>query len=237
LSRESGQAVSFAEAAGYWYDIVYRLVVDLIRDRGMLWDFPNRTEADLYVWLVRYCADLAREFGWEVEPEVAAVDLSDQFSPRLPRRAARLRERLLDAVTPDPLEAGPLPGQWRQEKIGRHREDRLFSHLLVALSGEPGSEAALDQALEIARRESGQLFGLHLVAAEAQIEAERSQRLCTDFQRRCEAAGIAGKMASRWGRSSVSYAAGLAGAIWSFSTWPIHPAYNRWPDLAQVWVP
>jgi nucleotide-binding universal stress UspA family protein len=102
---------------------------------------------------------------------------------------------LLDAVTPDPIEAGPLPGQWRQEKINAHHEDRLFRHLLVALSGEPGSEAALDQALEMARREAGQVFGLHLVSGDDQIEHELSQRVRSEFQRRCDAAGVAGKVA------------------------------------------
>jgi hypothetical protein len=44
--------VSEEEAVGHWFDTVYRPIVEAIRAHHILDDFPNRTEADLYLWIV-----------------------------------------------------------------------------------------------------------------------------------------------------------------------------------------
>jgi hypothetical protein len=51
MGLDEQRDVSYREAAAHWYDHVYRPVVDLIRERGLLHDFPDRTETDLYLWL------------------------------------------------------------------------------------------------------------------------------------------------------------------------------------------
>lgn len=41
-----------AEAVGHWYDTVYVPVVEVIRNGKLLQAFPNRTEADFYLWVM-----------------------------------------------------------------------------------------------------------------------------------------------------------------------------------------
>jgi hypothetical protein len=100
---------------------------------------------------------------------------------------------LLEAVMPDPLESGPAPGQWRRELVEPRRQSgHLFSHILVALDGKVGGWQALNYALELAQREEGRLFGLHVAASEALKEVEHTQILQAEFQQRCQAAGVPG---------------------------------------------
>ena len=183
------------EAVGHWYDEVYLPVVQVIRERGILRDFPGRTETDLYVWVSEHRAVLEQALGWEIGPEAAATDLAAQFSPRPQRVVARFGERILDAVTPDEFEAGPPPGQWRSEQLEACEYDRLFADILVPVSGEEIGWHALEQALEVARREGAQLRGLHVVSSEIQKDSEEVQAVQAEFNRRCEAAGILGELA------------------------------------------
>jgi len=187
--------IPYEEAVGHWYDEVYMPVVQAIRERGILRDFPGRTEADLHLWVSEHRVALEEELGWKIEPDAAANDLASRFSRRPQRVVARVSERLLDAVTPDELEAGPAPGEWRKEHVAARRSDRMFDHILVPVSGEESGWGALEQALEVARREEAQLRGLHVVPSAAQRESKRAQMVQAEFNRRCQAAGISGNLA------------------------------------------
>jgi nucleotide-binding universal stress UspA family protein len=196
MGLEQQREIPYEEAVAHWYDDVYLPVVKIIREQGILWNFPERTEADLYLWMARHRAELEQALGWEIAPEAVAIDLINQYSsPRLERLAARLGTRLLDAVTPDSLESGPWPGQWRRERLATRRDDRLFTNILVPISGEARSWSALEQAAVIACCEDGRLLGLHVVSSEVQRENEAAQAVQVEFNRRCDAAGVSGELA------------------------------------------
>ena len=200
MGLEQKREIPYEEAVGHWHDEVYWPVVQAIRERGILRDFPGRTETDLYLWVSEHRAGLEQELGWEIDPEAAADDLATRFSPRPRRVAARVSEKLLDAVTPDEIEAGPPPGQWRKERLAARQHDRLFADILVAVNGEESGWHALEQALEVAQREGARLHGLHVVPSETQRDSEAAQAVQAEFNRRCEAAGIPGKLALEVGK-------------------------------------
>jgi hypothetical protein len=52
LGVERGEPVPLQEAVASWYDRVYEPLVDVIREEGVLADFPGRSEADLYLWII-----------------------------------------------------------------------------------------------------------------------------------------------------------------------------------------
>jgi hypothetical protein len=58
---ECGCELTDEETVASWYDNVYTPIVNLIRERGVLNDFPGRTEADLYAWFVWHRAALEEE--------------------------------------------------------------------------------------------------------------------------------------------------------------------------------
>ncbi len=200
MGLEQEREIPYEEAVVHWYDEVYLPVVQGIRERGILRDFPGRTETDLYLWVSEHRAVLEQALGWEIEPEAAAADLATQFSRRRQRIVSRASEKILDAVTPDGFEAGPPPGQWRREQLALRQDDRLFGDILVPVSGEEIGWHALEQALVVAHREGARLRGLHVVRSEAQRDSEEAQAVQAEFDRRCEAAGVPGGLAVVVGR-------------------------------------
>ena len=120
-----------------------------------------------------------------------------RFSPRLDRTVARVGNKVLRAVLPGAIAPGPSPGAWRQGRGWRQEgveqqgaQDRLFASVLVTVSGREGGWCAVGQALRVSQREEGQLIGLHVVPAEAEMDSEAVQAIRTEFVRRCEAVGV-----------------------------------------------
>lgn len=195
MGLEQKREIPYAEAVCHWYDEVYLSVIQVIRERGILRDFPGRTETDLYLWVSEHRAALEQKLGWTIETEEAAIDLAAQFSPAPSRLIARLKEKVLDALIPDALEPGPPPGTWRRDQLTARQAGRLAIDILVPISGEEVGWPALDQALVVARREGARLRGLHVVSSAAKTKGERVQALQSEFERRCQAADIPGELA------------------------------------------
>ena len=51
---EEKRELSYEEAVMSWYDNLYRPIVEMFREHGLLDRFPDRKEADLYVWVSRH---------------------------------------------------------------------------------------------------------------------------------------------------------------------------------------
>ncbi len=202
LSLDQGRDVDYTEAAVCWYDEVYRPVVQVIRNRGILRDFPGRTETDLYVWTFEHRAALEEELGWEVDPEMAAADLAPRFSPKPRRIVARVGERILGAVTPEEIEAGPPPGQWRRERLTLRQRNHLFADVLVAINGKKSGWCALTYALFVARYEQARVHGLHVVSSSASTESAAAQAMRAEFERRCAKASVPGELVIEAGQIS-----------------------------------
>lgn len=60
---DCGCEISYEEAVGSWYDNVYMPIIELIRKHHILEHFPDRTEADLYAWLLLHRATLEKEIN------------------------------------------------------------------------------------------------------------------------------------------------------------------------------
>jgi len=68
MGIEQKREIPYSEAVTSWYDRVYLPTVEAIRRANALRDFPNRTEADLYLWVTDHHwylheAGLAKEHG------------------------------------------------------------------------------------------------------------------------------------------------------------------------------
>ncbi len=193
MEEELGRPVSFEQAACHWYNEDYQPVVEVMREQGILRDL-HRTETDLYLWLSQHQLALEQELGLEVRPESVAANLAHRFSPKPGRLAARLGRKILDVMTPDELETGLPPGQWRKEHLAVRPGGRLFADILVGVSGEEAGWHALDQALEIAAREQAVLHGFHATPSEEALTGDKAQNVQLEFDLRCQAAQVAGKL-------------------------------------------
>ncbi|NTU84290.1 MAG: universal stress protein [Chloroflexales bacterium] len=194
LALREARAVNAGEAATWWYDSVYLPMVALIRELGLLGDFPGRTETDLYVWVSEHQAALEVELSWPVAPAVAASDLAERRSPRAERVLRRAGKRLLDVIRPETVRPGPPPGTWRHEHHVDEGATGLFKTILVPLSGQAEGWRALEQAIIIAGSEHGALYGLHVLPAHNGATA-KAAAIQQAFAERCAAAGLPGRMA------------------------------------------
>ena len=194
MGIEQQQEIPYQEAVTHWYDTIYMPIITVIRERGLLRDFPDRTEADLYLWLMEHRAELEESLGWQIDAEQAADHLASEYSTRTERVVSRVGDMLLSAVTPDGLESGPPPGAWRKQREQPGEELPLFGDILVPLSGEEYSWQALEQAIIFAKCEGAYLRGLHVVPDPSQKESHAALAVQDRFNRRCQETGVQGTL-------------------------------------------
>lgn len=81
--------VPYPEAVESWYENVYCPLVDIIREQGILKEFPGRTETDLYLWIIERLWYLKEVYGEEVPIERAAEQFVEDASQRPVRRVVK----------------------------------------------------------------------------------------------------------------------------------------------------
>lgn len=199
VKEHYGEEITFPEAAVRWYNWIYWPVIQIIRDRGMLRDFPNRTETDLYVWIDKHRHELADKLGWSVDAQTAILDLADQQAASSSNIMQQLGQKLLETIIPTALESGPVVGEWRESWLTTDHENRLFTRILVAIDGQKAGWYALQQAHDIARREEGRIYGLHVIISPEGETSEETQAIMEEFDRRCHAEGVTGEFAAAAG--------------------------------------
>ncbi|MBP7149131.1 MAG: transcriptional regulator [Acidobacteria bacterium] len=82
--QELRRSLQWGEAVASWRETVFRPMVQIIRDSGILADFPGRTEADLYLFTIDHLHHLRQRYG---DQSVAPVRAVQHF--RLRERARR----------------------------------------------------------------------------------------------------------------------------------------------------
>lgn len=103
MGLEQQREIGYEEAAAHWYDAVYEPIAATVRRAGLLEEFSERTEADLYLWLVEHRAELERILEQEVRPERAAEDLKQRadggWQPRMRRFGDTLRRAMATTLS------------------------------------------------------------------------------------------------------------------------------------------
>lgn len=95
LGIERNREIPYHEAVASWYDRVYLPLVEIIRACDALQEFPHRTEADLYLWIIERRWYL-REAGLLAEDQPLDTlirDYAEEFSERPAKRFARAARR------------------------------------------------------------------------------------------------------------------------------------------------
>ena len=79
--------ISEEEAIRHWYDTVYMPIVRVIRETDILKEFPNKTEGDLYLWVLDHQRYLAEEQGETLlPPKEAALTFQDAVKNKKARK-------------------------------------------------------------------------------------------------------------------------------------------------------
>jgi len=111
LGLERKATVPWQDAVLSWYDTLYRPIVEIIRQQDILAEFPGRTEADLYLWIIEHHYYLKQEAEAEAQAEDAEVDFAEaaenfaeEHSQRPVKKLLRGARHLLEGM----LEETPL---------------------------------------------------------------------------------------------------------------------------------
>jgi len=89
---EEGRELTYEEAVTSWYDTLYRPIVEMFREHGLLDRFPDRKEADLYVWVSRHLFFLGERRRVGRDLRRAAERLAKRYKlPSLAESLLRLR--------------------------------------------------------------------------------------------------------------------------------------------------
>ncbi len=189
--HDPDRQATWEDAVVDWYDNRYLPMVEIIREKNMLANFPERTEADLYVWIRDHQKRLQECLGQPVPDSQAADDLTDMSSPKTDKVLNRVVRKTVDALTPDRLEEGPPPGTWRMERVIPRDGGNLFTDVLIPVDGSKRGWYALEQAFEIARLEGEcYIHGLHVLKSRQEEARERGQEILSEFCCRCKDAGF-----------------------------------------------
>ncbi len=108
LGLQWNREPDLAEAAASWYDTVYLPIIQAIQESAVLKEFPQRTAADLYLWVAYHRERLRERYGAMPSDREVAAALAEQFSDRPITRLAKTVARAITAAvkaaaeTPEP---------------------------------------------------------------------------------------------------------------------------------------
>ncbi|MCK6538551.1 MAG: hypothetical protein L6Q26_00725 [Anaerolineales bacterium] len=78
--------ISEEEAIRHWYETVYMPIVNVIRETGILKEFPGKTEGDLYLWALDHQHYIAEEGAPLQPPEDAARNFVEDKGKKTSRK-------------------------------------------------------------------------------------------------------------------------------------------------------
>jgi nucleotide-binding universal stress UspA family protein len=197
MALEQSHDTPFTEAAASWYDNVYMPTIQIIREKGLVRGFPDRTKTDLYIWLARYQAELEKSLGWNISTQAAADELAHTHSEK--EGLVRVGKRLIDVFVPDELPTEPDRGERQYRPLAQRYRDKMFDYVLIPVGGDTQIWTGLEQAIVIAQRENSQLRGMHIVPDEAALASSNAEAVQAEFDRRCEDAGVNGRLILKTG--------------------------------------
>lgn len=198
MGIEQNHFISSEDALIHWYENVYQPILKAIQNLGILRDFPGRTGTDLYLWIMKYRSELEKELGWQVNANTLVSVYASKFGKRARNIWERIKARMINLITPDPLESGPAVGNWRRRQASTPPlRERLFENILVSIRDNESSWMALDQALLFAQKENAQLYGLHINPD--QEDTTSNENIAQTFETACLQADIKGSIAFEQG--------------------------------------
>ena len=131
MGIEQSREIPWEEAVRDWYEKVYLPVVRIIREQGILQEFPERTETDLYLWILDHQTYMQQEVGWSIRAEKAASDFvaeqGSQVGCFLRNLWGKTGKRLKPSKAERPIRLNP-------RDLWDNRGTTLFMDILVAIS-------------------------------------------------------------------------------------------------------
>lgn len=85
--------IPYEEAVASWYDDVYSPLVELILEQELLEHFPERTEADLYLWIIEYEWFLREAYRNDYSFQVVSRQFRERFKDSPSRKLVKILKK------------------------------------------------------------------------------------------------------------------------------------------------
>lgn len=190
MGLDQQREIPFTESAADWYDEVFLPTANIIRNRKLLEDFPDRTVVDLYLWAADHRAELEEELGWDIGPEAALNDLVKGHSRSFFGLIRNQFSNLIALFQPDIVEGGPPPGAWRERLAGMTVLEHIFNDLIIAIDDSPNAGNALDMTIDLAEMENSRIHGIHVLSKNGDSASQDHQAIEAGFYRRCQESNL-----------------------------------------------
>jgi hypothetical protein len=102
MGEKHNHPIDEQRAARSWYKKVYLPLVQIVRDMNILADFPGRSEADLYLWIIEHQYFLTERSNEMVPLDQAALHFVNRYSRRPLRRLRFWLDRIRRKIFSDP---------------------------------------------------------------------------------------------------------------------------------------
>jgi len=79
INQEQEEEISLEDAITSWFKNIFIPIRDIIQDNNLVSRFPGRTEADLYVWIVKHWDMLKNKYGQDFPLEEAATEYASIY--------------------------------------------------------------------------------------------------------------------------------------------------------------
>ncbi|PNY82230.1 DUF4032 domain-containing protein [Deinococcus koreensis] len=93
--QEGREPVTWEEAVESWYCRLYLRIVENLELHNVMFRFPGRTEADLYLWIMDHRYFLTQKYGHDVGSEEATKDFRAHYAPPLYKRIGQRVQLML----------------------------------------------------------------------------------------------------------------------------------------------
>lgn len=97
INQDQEEEITLAEAAQSWYDNLYVPIANILQEDNLLNRFSKRTEADLYIWVIKHWDDLKRKYGQDFPLEEATKEYSEIYGKNFFQRLFAYIKRVINS--------------------------------------------------------------------------------------------------------------------------------------------
>lgn len=97
INQDCEEEITFEEAAESWFKNLYTPIIRIVREDSLVNRFNNRTEADLYIWIVKHWDDLKGKYGQDFPLEQATREYSEIYGKNIFQRVIAYIRKIIQS--------------------------------------------------------------------------------------------------------------------------------------------
>ncbi|OQY38138.1 MAG: transcriptional regulator [Spirochaetaceae bacterium 4572_7] len=97
INQGNKKEITLKEAAVSWYENLFTPIIRTVREDKLVSRFNNRTEADLYIWIVKHWDDLKSKYGQDFPLDQATKEYSEIYGKNIFQRFFSFMKKVIQS--------------------------------------------------------------------------------------------------------------------------------------------